>query len=48
MKEKGNNLHEKIADFDFIASLAYLSDAFTMLNDLNISIQGHNVILVDA
>ena len=48
LRDKGNTLHEKLSDNDFITSLAYMSDVFTLLTELNTSLQGRQVTLIDA
>ena len=40
LRQRGSSLVVHFENEDFILSLAYLSDVFTHLNDLNISIQG--------
>ena len=49
LRDKGNNLHEKFSDPDFISSLAiYMNDVFTTLNELNTSLQGRQITVIDA
>jgi len=48
LRDKGNKLHENFSDNDFVTSLAYMSDVFTFLNELNTSLQGRQVTLIDA
>jgi len=36
-------LSERLNDFSWLASLAYLSDIFAHLNELNLSLQGSHV-----
>jgi len=48
LKEKGNELCDEFETQHFILSLAYLADIFSQLNDLNVSIQGSEVTIMDA
>ena len=48
LREKESNLCEKFEDPDFVLNLAYLADIFAHLNDLNRSIQGPDVTIMDA
>ena len=48
LSEKGSPLQEKFRDGEFVTSLAYMSDVFSFLNELNTSLQGRQVTLTDA
>jgi hypothetical protein len=48
LREKENKLCEEFGTQGFIVSLAYLSDIFSHLNVLNISLQGSEVTVLDA
>jgi hypothetical protein len=48
LREKENNLCEEFETQSFIVSLAHLADIFSHLNDLNISLQGSEVTVLDA
>jgi hypothetical protein len=48
LREKENKLCEELEIQGFIVSLAYLADIFSHLNDLNISLQGSEVTVLDA
>jgi hypothetical protein len=48
LREKENKLCEEFETHGFIVSLAYLADIFSHLNDLNISLQGSEVTVLDA
>ena len=46
LRQRGSSLEVDFESEDFILSLAYLSDIFTRLNDLNISIQGKKINMI--
>ena len=46
LKQRGSSLVVHFESEDFILSLAYLSDIFTHLNDLNTSIQGKGINMI--
>jgi len=46
--DRDSKLWEKFADSKFIASLGYLSDIFTHLNQVNKQLQGKSVTIVEA
>jgi hypothetical protein len=48
LREKENKLCEEFGTQGFIVSLAYLADIFSHLNDLNFSLQGSEVTVLDA
>ena len=48
LKDKGNSLSEYLESEDFVRGLAYLADIFTQLNEINLSLQGSAVTIVDA
>jgi hypothetical protein len=48
LREKENKLCEEFETQGFIVSLAYLADIFSHLNDLNISLQGSEVTVLDV
>jgi hypothetical protein len=48
LREKENNLCEEFETQGVTVSLAYLADIFSHLNDLNISLQGSEVTVLDA
>ena len=43
-----HNLMEKLVDQNWLLFVAYLTDIFTQLNILNLSLQGSNTMLVDV
>ena len=45
---KKHSLAEKFADQKWLLFVAYLSDMFSQLNILNLSLQGPNIMLVDV
>ncbi|CAG9564712.1 unnamed protein product [Danaus chrysippus] len=48
LKNKENSLYEYLEREDFVEGLAYLADIFTHLNEINLSLQGFAVTIVDA
>ena len=48
LREKKNKLVDHFDEPSFIISLAYLADIFSHLNDLNVSLQGTQVTILDA
>jgi hypothetical protein len=48
LKEKENLLLEHVERKDFIHGLAYLEDIFNHTNEINLSIQGPEVTIMDA
>ncbi|KAL0879709.1 hypothetical protein ABMA27_003424 [Loxostege sticticalis] len=48
LKDKGNSLYEYLESEDFVQGLAYLADIFNHLNEINLSLQGPAVTIVDA
>ncbi|GBP47213.1 Protein ZBED8 [Eumeta japonica] len=48
LKNKENSLYEYLEREDFVEGLAYLADIFTHLNEINLSLQGPAVTIVDA
>ncbi|GBP84666.1 Protein ZBED8 [Eumeta japonica] len=48
LKNKENSLYEHLEREDFVEGLAYLADIFTHLNEINLSLQGPAVTIVDA
>ena len=48
LRENKNNLHVQFHNDDFVVMLAYLGDVFNHLNDINLSLQGHNVTISDV
>ena len=48
MREKCNELADYFSDPVFVARLAYTSDIFGHLNDLNMSLQGSSVAIIEA
>lgn len=48
LKDKANSLYEYFESEDFVHGLAYLADIFTKLNEVNLSLQGPAVTIVDA
>jgi hypothetical protein len=48
LREKENKLCEEFETQGSIVSLAYLADIFSHLNDINISVQGSEVAILDA
>ncbi|XP_039608829.1 protein ZBED8-like [Polypterus senegalus] len=48
LKHQQSPLADNFEDEHFIVSLGYLADIFSLLNDLNISIQGRNVDIVQS
>ncbi|XP_030764866.1 protein ZBED8-like [Sitophilus oryzae] len=48
LKDKGNSLSEYLKSEDLVRGLAYLADIFTQLNEINLSLQGSAVTIVDA
>ena len=48
LREKGSEFADDFADGTFIAILAYLVDIFGHLNDVNVSLQGTAVTIIDA
>jgi hypothetical protein len=48
LMQKNMVLYEKMDEPDFVFMLAYLADVFTMLNELNISLQGRRMTVFDA
>lgn len=48
LREKKNKLADEFDQHSFIVSLAYLADIFSHLNDLNVSLQGRQVNILDA
>lgn len=48
LKNKANSLYEYLEREDFVEGLAYLADIFTHLNEINLSVQGPAVTIVDA
>ncbi|GBP10373.1 Protein ZBED8 [Eumeta japonica] len=47
-ENKENSLYEYLEREDFVEGLAYLADIFTHLNEINLSLQGPAVTIVDA
>ena len=48
LREAGHELAEYFDDPEFVQALAYLADAFTALNELNRSLQGRGISILDA
>jgi hypothetical protein len=48
LKEKENPLFEHFERKDFIHEVAYLADIFNHMNEINLSIQGPEVTIIDA
>ena len=43
LREKNNPLSMHLSDVEWVAKLAYLSDIFSYINDLNLSLQGASI-----
>ena len=48
LRQKGSNLSELFLDSKFITAIAYLSDIFALLNQLNVGMQGTTVTILEA
>lgn len=48
LREKDSDLADKLQSTHFIHYLAYLADIFSILNELNTSLQGPAVTIMDA
>lgn len=48
LQDKGNSLYEYLESEDFVQGLAYLADIFGHLNEINLSLQGPAVTILDA
>lgn len=48
LEEKGNPLFEYYKRKDFTYKLAYLADIFSHMNEISLSIQGHDITIMDA
>ena len=48
LKEKQNPLSSQFDCQEFLCGLAYLADIFSHLNEINLSIQGPDITIVDA
>ena len=48
LRENKNNLHVQFHNEEFVVMLACLADVFGHLNDMNLSLQGHDMIVSDV
>ena len=48
LRDKGSSLSEHFENSKFITAMAYLSDIFALLNQVNLAIQGNTVTILEA